>query len=126
MIDKSFDIMNIRSTSEFRRDRKDFLQPFSSIDDHRLVWLEETFLQYFEDWLKSIKNRPGNLNTVAQQNMFLSAATYKGIQITTNSLIGLVKYLLNHGVSYILTERFSQDPLEVLVLKNTFYIEISD
>jgi len=49
MIDKFFDIMNIRSKNEFRCDCKDFLQSFSSKDDHYLVWLEETFLQYFTD-----------------------------------------------------------------------------
>ena len=36
MIDKFFDIMNIRNTKEYRRDLKDFLQPFSVVDDNTI------------------------------------------------------------------------------------------
>ena len=44
--------------------------------------------------------------------MFLSWQTHEGIKITTHSSMELVKYLLNQGVPYVLTERFCQDPLE--------------
>ena len=44
--------------------------------------------------------------------MFLSWQTHEGIKITTHSSMELVKYLLNQGVLYVLTERFCQDPLE--------------
>ena len=44
--------------------------------------------------------------------MFLSWQLYEGIKITVYSLIEVIRYLLNQGVSYILTERFCQDPLE--------------
>ena len=36
--------------------------PFTSIDDPRLSWLRNVFLQYFEDWLASIEQRDGNVS----------------------------------------------------------------
>ena len=44
--------------------------------------------------------------------MFLSSQTYVGVKITVHSVIELVKFLIIHKVSYVLTERFCQDPLE--------------
>ena len=44
--------------------------------------------------------------------MFLSSQTYEGLRITSYSLIELTKYLLNAGMPYVLSERFSQDVLE--------------
>ena len=44
--------------------------------------------------------------------MFLSWQTYEGIKITVHSTIELTKFLLQHGLPYVLTERFCQDPLE--------------
>ena len=36
----------------------------------------------------------------------------EAVQITTFSIIDLIKYLLSNSVSYVLTKRFCQDPLE--------------
>ena len=44
--------------------------------------------------------------------MFISWQTYEGIQVSVKSLIHCVKFLLNSGVSYVLTEKFCQDDLE--------------
>jgi hypothetical protein len=44
--------------------------------------------------------------------MFLSSQTYEGYQITINSLVNVVKFLLSAGFSYVLTERFMQEVLE--------------
>ena len=44
--------------------------------------------------------------------MFISSQTYEGLKITVHSVIELVKFLIMHKVSYVLTERFCQDPLE--------------
>ena len=38
--------------------------------------------------------------------------TYEGLQITCLSMIEIIKYLLESGVAYVLTERFCQDVLE--------------
>ena len=44
--------------------------------------------------------------------MFISSQTYEGLKITVHSVIELVTFLIMHKVSYVLTERFCQDPLE--------------
>ena len=44
--------------------------------------------------------------------MFISTQTYEGIHITTLSMIELIRFLLENGVDFILTERFNQDCLE--------------
>ena len=86
--------------------------PFSSLTDYRFDWLKNEFLPYFQQWLQSIQDRPGNFTPNARSNMFISWQTYEGIKITVNSVVELVKYLLSHNVSYVITEKFCQDPLE--------------
>ena len=44
--------------------------------------------------------------------MFIALQTNEALQIITYSVISLVKYLLQHGVQYVLTERLCQNPLE--------------
>ena len=44
--------------------------------------------------------------------MYISWQTDEAVRITIFSIIDLIKYLLSNGVSYVLTERFCQDPLE--------------
>ena len=44
--------------------------------------------------------------------MFLSEAAYQGFQVTANSLPECVKYRLSNRFHYVLTAKFSQDPLE--------------
>ena len=112
MMDSFFDIMNIRNPNEGLHKSKPFLVPFTSLDDYRFNWLKYEFLPYFQGWLQSINTRPGNFTSNARNNMFISWQTYEGIKITAHSVIELVQYLLSCGVSYVLTERFCQDPLE--------------
>ena len=85
---------------------------YRSPDDERFTWLTDTFLKYFSDWQYSINANPDPLTKNAKANMFLSWQTHEGIMITTHSSMELVKYLLNQGVPYVLTERDCQDPLE--------------
>ena len=112
MMDKFFDCLNVRNTKECTIKRKDFLKPYSSIQDERFSWLRETFLNYFEKWLKSIEARKGNFTKGEKSNMFLSWQTFEGLKLTVNSMIELTKYLIQNDVPYVLTERFCQDPLE--------------
>ena len=44
--------------------------------------------------------------------MFASQQTYEGLKISINAIIEAIQFLLQHEVRYVLTERFSQDPLE--------------
>ena len=112
MFDNFFDCMNVRNTQECIKKQKDFLKPYSSINDDRFEWLLNTFLPYFQSWKDSIDLRPGNFSKTEKSRMFLSWQTHEAVLITTHSTIDLVKYLLNHSVKYVLTERLCQDPLE--------------
>ena len=91
---------------------KEWQLPISSPDDERLPWLTDTFLAYFEDWEKNVKNRPGNFSKTDGARMFLSRPTFEGLKISVYSLVEIVPFLLSEGFDYILVERFCQDILE--------------
>ena len=56
--------------------------------------------------------RPGNFDENVKARMFISKQTYEGIQISTYAMISVVKFLLSKGMSFVLTNRFCQDPVE--------------
>ena len=112
IFDKFFDIINVSSTTALSRELKPFNAPFSSIDDPRFSWLKNQFLKYFKDWLRSIEERPGAYKKSQKQKMLISSQTYESVKITVHSVIELLKFLIIHKVSYVLTKRFCQDPLE--------------
>ena len=58
LMDTFFDCLNVRNTKEHVQKQKPALMPYTSIDDERFGWLNNTFLQYFEDWLSSIERKP--------------------------------------------------------------------
>ena len=104
--------MNIRNIQSNEFERKSFLAPFTLVNDDRFGWLQNVFLKHFEDWLTSIEQRPANFSRNACSNMFSSWQTFEGLKITVHSIIEAVKFLLQHHVKYVLTEKFCQDPLE--------------
>ena len=75
-------------------------------------WLENDFLKYFADWEKSIAARTG-FEEKEKEKMFISRQTMEGIKITVHSVVECVKFLLSCGMEYVLTERFTQDLLEL-------------
>ena len=111
-LDKFFDCLNVKNCNEYVFKRKLMLKPYTSLDDERFEWLLKTFLQYFKEWKESIKNRPGDFTASEQPKMFISWQTFESLQITCHSTVELIKYLLSNNVKYVLSERFSQDPLE--------------
>lgn len=60
MIDRFFDIANIRNTSKHEHKSKLLLAPRASPDDERLTWLVDGFLDYFKKCQQFIDTRPGN------------------------------------------------------------------
>ena len=75
--------------------------------------MTDTFLGYFSSRKESIETRPDELTKTDQDRMFISRQTFEGLKITAHSISESVRYLLSTGVcSYVLTERFCQDPLE--------------
>ena len=102
---------NTRSTTEHKHKRNTNLKPYSNPNDERLTWISNVFLPYLDQWKTHTANRPG-FTKEQQQTMFISLQTYEGYQITINSMVNIVKFLLGAGFSYVLTERFMQDVLE--------------
>ena len=56
--------------------------------------------------------RQGNFTQNDKSNMFISWQSYEGLQVTVHSFKEVCKFLLQQGISYILSERFCQDDLE--------------
>ena len=55
MMDKFFDLLNIKNDIEHTTSIKEFLTPFTSPNDKRFKWLLNDFLSYFERWQESIE-----------------------------------------------------------------------
>ena len=115
--DNFFDCANVRSTGEGVQKGKPFLYPYSLSDgrwkeatEKRFHFLSVELPNYFLKWKKSIEatNQPA----LHKQKMFMAKPTWVGLQMTANSIVGLTKFLLENGADYVLTERFSQDPVE--------------
>ena len=111
-MDNFFDCLNARNQSEGDRKRKEFLAPYRDVNDHRFDWLTNDFLEYLRKWKQSIADRPGNFTANARDRMFLSWQTYEGLRITVKSTIESVRFLLESGMPFVLTERFNQDVVE--------------
>ena len=60
----------------------------------------------------SIQSRAGDFTLNARSRMFISWQTFEGFKITTHAVIEAIKYLLQQGAEFVLSERFCQDPLE--------------
>ena len=111
-MDNFFDCFNVRSTTEGGRTRKPSMLPYKDVNDPRFSWLSDDFLNYLQMWHDNVAQRPGNYDENARACMFISRQTYEGMKISIYSLIELVKFLLNSGIDYVLTNRFCQDPVE--------------
>jgi hypothetical protein len=112
MVNKFFDCLNTRSTTEHIRKRNEFLAEYTSLDDSRFDWLQNVFIAYLEDWYKRVQERQGAFTSDDRGKMFISHQTYKGMKITVNSLIEVARFLLSEGCEFVLSEKFCQDPLE--------------
>lgn len=111
-MDMFFDCLNVPSIDEHKKKRKPFLAHYVDQNDERFEWLVNNFLGYFRNWKSTIESREGNFSRKDKTNMFIPEQTFEGLQITTYSLIESVKFLLKQGLTYVLTERFCQDPVE--------------
>ena len=107
-----FYCLNVRSTTEHTRKRNDFLAPYTSAEDSRFDWLQNTFIAYLNAWYKGTQERPGSFDADARARMFISQQTYRGLKITVSSIVQVVQFLLSEGMEYVLSERFCQDLLE--------------
>ena len=91
---------------EHEQRRKSNLNPYHSVEDSRFEWLD-TFLSDFSQWKESIDLCNDRDYTAKERsNMFISWQNYEGIQITVHSFKEVCRFLLEHRVQYILSERF--------------------
>ena len=111
LMNRFFDCLNARFRTEGIETRNDSLLPYSDTNDPRFGFLDE-FLAYLEAWKTSVQTRPGTFSAVEHSKMFLTHQTYKGLVMTIKSFQEVTRYLLNNGVQYVFSNRFSQDPLE--------------
>ena len=72
MINNFFDFLNVRSTTEAVKKRNNFLQPYSYVDDQRLQWLGNKFLNCLNKWKENIEARRGNFTKTEKAQMFIS------------------------------------------------------
>ncbi len=112
MMNSFFDCTNVRSRTEHIHKKNEFIKPYTSPNDDRFEWLLNVFLVYLENWRKSTLEREGDYSPDARGKMFLSQQTYEGLKISVYSHIEAIKFLLEHGFEYVLSERFMQDVLE--------------
>ncbi|XP_055955159.1 uncharacterized protein LOC126812587 [Patella vulgata] len=103
LVDRFFDCLNVRSLYEGERKRKPDLMPYTSVDDPRFQFLTEDFLGYLRDLKDQVDNRQGFSKT-EKSKMFLSYQSKAVVEAT--------KYLIQHGVKFVLTNKFCQDPVE--------------
>lgn len=111
-MNRFFDCLNTRNLYEGRNKLNEDLQPYISQDDPRFDYLLTDFLGYFESWKESVAQRPRNFTSKELAGMQLSQQTIDGLKITVRSIVPCVRYILQLGAPFVLTEVFNQDPLE--------------
>lgn len=114
MLNKWFDIVNVKNLNEGRHERNPNLAPFTDLNDPRLIWLERDFLQYLDEWKVAVDSRPGEYSGQQKNKMMLSAQTLAGFKITCQSIPEIVRIVLAAGAPFVLTNHINQDPLEQL------------
>jgi transposase-like protein len=108
-----FDCFNTRSLFEAEHKRNEYLKPYTDKDDKRLKWLEHDFLQYLESWKVYAMGKEG-LSMDKKSKLMLSSQTIEGLKMAVFSFVELIPHLLSlEGASFVLSERFNQDNVEV-------------
>lgn len=104
-IQKWFNIHDVSNRTLGVHSKNSDKEQFLKITDERLNWLDKDFPAY----LQEVKDESKKC-----QKDFISNETYQALTLTTLSTVECVKYLLNNGFYYVLTRKFSSDPVESL------------
>ena len=90
----------------------EFKSVYRSPFDRRLVWLQDEFLKYSQDWKNWAMNQT-DVPLQERKQYFLSDQTWEGLQICVKSFVEVVRFsLLVLKVDYVVATKFNQDPLE--------------
>jgi len=114
IMNKWFDIVNVKHLYEGKNSRNGDLVPFTSVDDARLEWLDSEFLEYLHQWTAAAESRQGKFSKKQRQQMQLSKQTIDGFKITSRSVAAVIRHVLQNGAPFVLTSHLNQDPLEQL------------
>ncbi|XP_077506838.1 uncharacterized protein LOC144116053 [Amblyomma americanum] len=68
-------------------------------------------IKFLDDFLAMLNET----ESIPNVKLFASRQTIESLRVTLMSVLSLVEFLFNQGVSYILTASLNQDPLEVTV-----------
>ena len=72
MFDSFFACFNVRNIKQHTRKKKPFLAPYTTKDDMRFGWLENSMLGFLWKWKESKEKRPGNFCKGDKARMFIS------------------------------------------------------
>ncbi|XP_066914303.1 uncharacterized protein [Clytia hemisphaerica] len=107
-VDDVFDCLNGRRENDYGKPHR---APYRSVNDSRFKDVLQDFLKYLEDWEAEVEKIP-NLSNEEKAKRMLSNQTRAVWRITINSFIELTKKLIGEGARFVLSEKFTQDPLE--------------
>ena len=88
IVNTFFDVMNTRNLYEAKQTRNPNVEPINRSDDPRLMWLENDFLNYYNEWRESVENRPGDFTVRKKNAMQISHQTLTGLSISVASIVG--------------------------------------
>jgi len=111
-IHRVFDCLNVSRPNQGKKGKKELCE-YTSPTDWRFEFLENDFVRdYLERWEAEAYATVG-IRREDQNRLLLSKQTIFGWKMTVKSFVTLSKELLQiEGVKFILSEKFSQDPLE--------------
>lgn len=111
LMNRFFDVVNGKDKDGEGNNPDKF--PFTSSDDARLSFLQNDFLQFFEQWKEDIRNRPGYFTTCEKNNMIITHQALGSMEITVRAMTGAIRYMLDvAGAPSVCARVFNQDPLE--------------
>lgn len=114
MFDRVFDCLNVSHLYQHNKG-KDDLRPYTSSEDSRFKFLTDDFLKgYLERWEEEANDTP-RMTKEEKNKLLLSKQTRHGWRMTVTSFVELSKLLLEEYRDkklFLLSEHFTQDPLE--------------
>ncbi|KAK3917351.1 Transposable element P transposase [Frankliniella fusca] len=106
-----FDNINGAHTQHGKRTANERLSPFTMESRDKKFEELQDYVKYLKDWKNEIDAIPG-LTKKIREKMCISHQTMEGIEITVNSIIGVVKFMHSIGAKYLNARTLNQDPLE--------------
>lgn len=90
-----FDCLNgSEDLQGLRHKLNDDLLPYTTVNDPRFEFLEQTVQPCFDNWLNDVSQREGELSKEDRNRMFISKESYESVYITIHGFCGAVKYCL--------------------------------